>query len=695
MANVLGLSMSRHDRAAALWMDGRPAIAIAEERIDRRKRSKAFYADGFATLPPMGAATYVLNAAGVNVEDVDLVVCGRSVSTCIDDAVAYLPFQAEKILELPLPSHHLAHAYSALATAPFRDCAILVADEQGHHLGDAYESITWFSADNDDVSLVKSFNGSRDRLSLGMMYDLFTTLVGLTEAGLPAAGKLMALSACGSRSALPTADWLVLADSGGAYVDPARLEAFLLEAGMPSRSVGQETVDPFERLALRFAPIHWDTDLAKNLATVAQTELEGAVMHSARSLHEVTGLNRLAFAGGVALNCVANARLASVGFADVFVHPAATDDGIAMGLAAYGSMKVLGERRETGVFSPYLGRRYPAEQSREALEDYGLGSVALTVGPKEAAAELADGRLLCWFSGRSEWGPRALGARSILADPRIEGLVDLINCRVKYRERFRPFGVSVLEEDADLLLDLSKSAPGLDRYMLSVAYPRDSRLNGITHYDGTIRHQVVGREAGAYYELLKAFRELTGLGALLNTSFNTWGEPLVESPTDAVRQFLLCGADSLYLDGLLLRRTDLSASRLSSACSLAQSRTHVKPLARALTLEACGYEDAALQIARNIPSDLSHGPEHEVSRAALMMRLLARSAPDEALECAERVLELSGLGRPAYEAATFIEDTGGSLKVPNARAAELIAEVARQGGVLALISDVFGSPRGQ
>jgi len=682
--------MSRHDRAAALWIDGNPTVAIAEERIDRRKRSKSFFSDGVGCLPPLGAITYVLDTAGICADDIDLVVCGRSMSGCLDDALKYLPFRREVITEIPVPSHHLAHAYSAAATAPFDTCAVLVIDEQGHHVSDRFESISWFSADAKCVKPVKSFYGSHDRMSLGMMYDLFSGLVGLSEAGLPAAGKLMALSAFGNPSDMPVPEWLILEEEGGAWVSPSKLGSYLASVGVPQNSFERMAESQnFEQLATNFIPIHWDTTLAMNLASVAQHELERALLHTASLLRKTTGLHELAYAGGVALNCVANSHLQEAGFSDAFVHPAATDDGIAMGLAAYGSMQIFRSPHRTGVFSPFQGRKYASIDCYEALARYGLDSLAVSAQPCDVAKKIMQEEIVCWFSERSEWGPRALGARSILADPRIPGIVDTINKRIKYRERFRPFGVSILDCEAKNLLDLTKSLPGLDRYMLSVSLPLDPRLFGLQHIDGTIRHQIVTPDSGAFYVLLQSFREVTGLGALLNTSFNTWGEPLVESPRDAVRQFLLSGADALFLQGVLISSSDIPEILLVSARQKAQDETHVKPLARARALEACGYPQAALAIARTIPSDLTHGLEHEISRSSLMMRLLAQDEPPEALRNADQVLAMSGLGRPAREAVDYIGTRGGSDAVHGKQAVALLRALAPRGGALLFAQQLF------
>lgn len=693
--NVIGVSMSRHDRAAALWQNGQPSYAIAEERLDRRKRSFSNFSDGKVNLPPMAAVNYVLESSGLRHQDIDLVVCGRSVSSCAPEAVRYLPFPSRKICEVALPSHHLAHAYSAFATARFENAAVLVIDEQGHHVGRGFEALSWFSGEGVNLRSVRNFFGSEGRLSLGMMYDIFAGMVGLTEAGLPAPGKLMALSAFGGVGEDFGPEWLCLEKSGNVYVDVPLLAEFFDRVEIPTHSLAKDLkCRTFVDLSAKFAPIHWDSDEAKFLAAVAQSALELGLMHTATALQRTTGQENLAYAGGVALNCVANSKLAGAGFKDVFVHPAATDDGVAMGLAAYGSLMLGESRRSRSVFLPFLGKNYVAKEAEDVFDAYDLSPYVTRGATVETVArELSAGRIVCWFAGRSEWGPRALGSRSILANPTVRNVVDIINCRVKHREPFRPFGVSVPVEKAGELLDLEGVPEGLGPYMLAVARPKDERLSGVTHRDGTIRYQLVPRCFGIYHKLLTEFEGQTGLACLVNTSFNTWGEPLVESPEDAVRQFLLSGADLLYLDSCWLDLNEVDEVILDAARASATCRSSVKPLARARALEAAGYPDQALKIALEIPSDLTHGVEHEVSRSAVVMRLTLRSDPERCLREAINILQFASLGRSASEASRVIKELGvsqGAIRL--SEAGRLLDVLSSTGGALKAVESALGAP---
>lgn len=695
---VLGVSMSSHDRSAALLRDGALVAAISEERLDRRKKSQGFYAGGGrVVLPPLSSITCVLREAGVRLDDVDLVVCGRSVTTCRADLLRYLPVDPDRVVEPDLPAHHLGHAYSAYFTAPYEECDVLVIDEQGHWLPDGtFERCTWFAGDAGGLRLRRRFLGTPSLLSLGMFFDVFAALTGLSEAGLPAAGKLMALAAYGR----PRPEWAPLVQlhpDGDAVVDLTALDAFLEAVPMPTHEgYAGWPVQTVEQLRLKYRPVHWGTALATDLARKAQDELESAVLHTAGALRATSTARHLAYAGGVALNCTANARLREAGYDDVFVHPAATDDGVAVGLAAYGWLDVLGNpRRPQPRFDAHLGPSHPPAGAVAALRRYGLADHGVPAEAGAVAELIAEGRIVCWFAGRSEWGPRALGARSILADPTAEGIVARLNSRVKFREPFRPFGLSVAEAHAGELLDLDEVPASLGPYMVSVAPIRDPRLRPVRHRDGTVRYQTVAPAQGRYHDLLLAMQERIGLAAVLNTSFNTCGEPLVETPLDAVRQFLLCEADALYLDGLLVESRKLSAEVRAAALAAARADSDVDVLALALQQEAAGYPATARENVDRVEPCLAQGAHRIRDRAALLMRLaLLDDDPESAVRHADEVLHWSGMPSVAAAAAAAIARHGASPSLPDRDAAELLAAMAPQGRALSTLRAVFGTPAG-
>ncbi|MFE1401339.1 carbamoyltransferase C-terminal domain-containing protein [Nocardiopsis dassonvillei] len=640
--------MSNHDRSACLIIDGHIVGAVPEERLDRRKGSEGFYRkDGRGqVIPPMRAITRLLRDHGIGLSDLDLVVCGRSITTCREQFLDHFPIEPERVVEPEMPNHHLAHAYSAYATTPHTRTAVLVIDEQGSWQDDRFERCTWFQGTGGPLIPHRRFWGDHSDLSLGMFYNVFAALTGLSEGGRPAAGKLMSLAALGeSHPGWP--DLLELHEDGDVGCDLKQLDRFLEDAGVPLREFGSKTVvSELDALLTKYSVVNWSSQLGRDLAAKAQGELEKGILHTAAKLRSESSTDVLAYAGGVALNCVTNAQLHRVGWRDVHVHPAATDDGTSVGLAAYGWSEVLGNSLpRTREFRVFLGPRHRKETVKAALGDYGLTEFGQDATDPAVVAELVhDGAIVCWFSGPSEWGPRALGARSIVANPLVDGITDRINATIKYREPFRPFGISITEDGADELLELSSGNRSLRRYMLSLGKALHPDLRGVCHDDGSVRFQMVNqKQQPEWHRLIASFGRLSGLGAVINTSFNTFGEPLVESPDDAVRQFLLCGADALWIDGTLVVTADIPDYEAEAGRSRAWRESRLNPLSLALKLEDSGYPDRAQQILRehvDVGSaveqyDPPHGMAYHLLRARIAM---ASGATDEAERHAAQVL---------------------------------------------------------
>jgi len=617
---VLGVAASNHDRAAALLRDGELVCAISEERLDRRKHSPG-YLPGQRdqnTLPPMRAITAVLREGGVGYADVTLVVCGRSLYPYREALLQYFAIPEDRIVEPAIPAHHLAHAYSAFATSPFPTSAVLVLDEQGHRMGEEYERASWFAGrQSGRVELVRMFLGDARTLSLGMFYSSVAAIVGLTEAGFPAAGKLMGLA---GTDADVGGNWppLVRIDPhGGPYVDLAEFDALLAEVGVP-RAEDAAELTSLDSLLWRYRPFHWSDPLARRLACFAQSELQRGILATAAALRQVSDQDTLCLAGGVALNGPAVTRLASAGWRDVFVHPAATDDGIAVGLAYYGWHEQLGRPRagHGRAFNPFLGPRYSGSATERALEQYGLRGAALPATVADIASDIADGQAVCWFSGRSEWGPRALGGRSILL--RISDTATArINLAIKHREPFRPVGIS-LTHQALVTLGLDETVPpSLAPYMIATTVVDHPSVSAVRHADGTLRIQVVPDDYDdPFYELLLRLGELTGIEAVINTSFNGLGEPLVETPEDAVRQFLLLAVDSLYLhESHYIKKLGIPDGSLASARAQA---------ATASSLTVARYTNGLVQKGLFVQARdlLATWPEREPTRSNPQLSLL-------------------------------------------------------------------------
>lgn len=660
---VLGVSMSNHDRSACLLRDGRVVGAIAEERLDRRKRSEGFYrhAARGIVMPPMRAITRLLRDEGLALPDLDLVVCGRSVKEARASFVDHVPVDPARVVEPPMPAHHLAHGYSAYQTSPHDETAVLVIDEQGSWLGESFERCTWFTGSGGPLKVVRRFFGQRTDLSLGMFYNVFAALTGLSEASRPAAGKMMSLAGLGGhRDDWPTL--LSLHAHGDVGCSLTALDEFLAAAGVPAQPGMRDlAVRELDELLVKYQPVGWRSDLAHDLACKAQEELETGILHTASALRQHVDTGVLAYAGGVALNCTVNARLREAGWEDVHIHPAATDDGAAVGLACYGWVEVLGnERRPCPAFEVQVGTRYDEATLGQALSTYSLSGHAREADVGAVAELVASGAVVCWFDGRSEWGPRALGARSIVADPGAPGIAQRLNATIKFREEFRPFGISVLADAAETILDRGQAPDDLDHYMLSVARPAHPGLTSVTHRDGTLRYQLVEQQRQPeWHALIAAVAERTGLPAVINTSFNTLGEPLVESPGDAVRQFLLSGSDALWLQGHLVVAAELPGQIRRAGRDLAWNRSGLHPLTAAAGLAESGYPMAAGEVLAEHGVDEDYvrrqGPgQTRLFHTLHMWQALAKGDTGVAVHHAIRVLESSMVPADALRAAAVL-----------------------------------------
>ena len=560
---VLGLNTYDHDVSACLLRDGAIAFAIAKERITRAKHASGFYKE---------VIEYCLEAEGITLDDVDLIVRNCYVLPVPEmeerlvyfDAPGFLPeFERGDAAKHPLYlsrqgkvvtiSHHLAHAYSAFAASPFDEGVVMIVDGVGSYRSDVMES---FPSTDTATPLAREsesyykFSGSRleclkkvwmepDR---GFLSDEFYNMPGLGALYSRAStyifgdwnkcGELMGLAPYGRREQVKH---LLELDNGKLNVPHWTIDLkqpYVMDGSNWERSP-----------AMR----HWE-----DLAWRVQDDTEKVLLARARWLRETTGAKNLCMAGGVALNCVANGRVArEAGFDNVWIQPAAGDDGIAIGCALYGWIEILKQRRGFVMDHSYVGKTYSDQEVASSLQKF---LVRIQVDAKrsdnvcrDTAKLLADQRVIGWFQGASEFGPRALGNRSLLADPRKPEMKDILNSRVKHRQAFRPFAPIVLAERMKEIFEGDEDSP----FML-IAKPvrpewRD-KIPAIVHVDGTARIQTV-REATnpMLYRLLREFDALTGVPVLVNTSFNIKGEPIVETPGDAVNCFLNTGIDNLVM----------------------------------------------------------------------------------------------------------------------------------------------------
>jgi carbamoyltransferase len=573
---VLGINAYDHDVAACLLRDGEIAFAVEKERITRKKHATGFFQE---------VVDYVLAAEGITLDDVDLVVRNcyvfpvdelevRMVSQDVPEVLTdeerrqaekhplYLS-TSNKVLTL---SHHLAHAYSAFACSPFDDGAVMVVDGVGSYCADirepgqkteganplARESESYYTFSGSKLETLKKvwLNPVRGFLSdefysmrgLGAVYSRVSSYM---FADWNKCGEVMGLAPYGTPNAFkPLIE--ILPDG------ELKIPDWDTDFDKPWLVDREKKWDASPKMQ------HW-----KDLAWRIQDDTETVLLARARWLRETTGAKNLVLSGGVALNCVANGRIVrEAGFDNVWIQPAAGDNGIAIGCALYGHLEVLKQPRKFVMKHAYLGRPYTEAEIKAPVEKslVKLQTVVKQCGDdicKEAARLLAEGHVFGWFQDRSEYGPRALGNRSILADPRKPEIKDKLNSRVKFRQAFRPFAPIVIYERAPEIFEGDDESPFMLRAKNVKPEWRD-KIAGIVHVDGTARVQTVREETNSkLYRLLKEFEALTGVPVLVNTSFNIKGEPIVEAPQDAMNCFMNTGIDYLVMQDMLISKNRL------------------------------------------------------------------------------------------------------------------------------------------
>ena len=584
---ILGVSALYHDAAAVLLRDGEIVFAAQEERFTRIKHDRAL---------PLRATRWCLEQAGITASDLTYLAFYekplRKFERVLSTTVATFPrswrlfprmmhgwlgdklwLRSRLVRTFQVPpdrllfcEHHLSHAASAFFTAPADEAAILTIDGVGEW------ATTSLWRGRSEPPFIEAVAEVRYPHSVGLFYSAITAYLGFSVNN--GEYKVMGLAPLGTPRFRAEMDRLLrLREDGSFDLD---LDYFCFHYH-PARS----STDKLATLLggpPRFpdAPIDLSTDEGRRYADIAasaQAACEAAVLHLARHAHATVGTDTLCLAGGVALNSVANRRLAEDGpFSRLWIQPAAGDAGGAMGAALWAWHMVHGAPRTPRSLPPGLGAAWSREAVKDTLDD--LGFPYTDLGSPEAAAdraadELADGGVIAWFDGRFEWGPRALGQRSILADPRTAEMKDTVNARIKFREAFRPFAPSVTEEAAGDWFDIPAPAADLARYMLATAAVRPARQDQIpatTHADGSARVQVVRQaDSPLFHRLITRFGEKTGVPVVLNTSFNLRGDPIVSSPVGAVATLLRCELDALYIAGFRLQRPSRPSRREAPA----------------------------------------------------------------------------------------------------------------------------------
>ena len=553
---ILGLDFWYHDASAVLIKGNEIIAASHEERFSRKKHDEEF---------PENAINFVLKKAGINAEELS--------------AIAYYekPFlKFERILEISLKyaprgywafvkampiwlkkklwvedkiksylkgfkgdiyylKHHLSHAASSFYTSPFKEAAILTIDGVGE-----WESTTYGVANEDKIEIKKAIHFPH---SLGLLYSAFTYYLGFkVNSG---EYKVMGLAPFGKPEYVDLImENLIEVNKDGSFTLNMDYFGFLDEETM----INNRFRELFGRKERK--PEGKIDKFYENVAASIQKVVEDIILKMACHVRDETGEKYLVMGGGVALNSVANNRvLKETGFENIFIHPAAGDGGSALGAALYAFYKHNKFKPENKLFNPYLGVEFSKEGIKKELDRmnaiYGEEKSEKII--KKAAELISKEKIIGWFNGRAEWGPRALGNRSILADPRKEKMKEIINKKIKFREPFRPFAPSVLEEYAEEYFDI-KTNDYAAYYMLLVPKVKNpNKIKAVTHVDGTGRLQIVKKELNpVYYKLIKEFYKITGVPVVLNTSFNLRGEPIVNSPSDAYKTFMRSGMDALF-----------------------------------------------------------------------------------------------------------------------------------------------------
>ncbi|MEW6071444.1 MAG: carbamoyltransferase N-terminal domain-containing protein [Planctomycetota bacterium] len=569
--NILGLSFYYHDSAAALVRDGVLVAAGAEERFSRKKHDSGF---------PALAAAFVLRAGGIAIGDVDYVVFyekpfvkfermllsalatfprsaavfRESMQRWVTDKLWIKSMMAKRLgvpgAKILFADHHMSHAASSFFTSPFAEAAILTVDGAGE-----WSTATMGIGRGNKIQIFKEM---RFPHSLGLLYSAFTAYCGfeINEGEY----KLMGMHPYGKpRFVDRIYDLIQVAEDGSLWHDMRYFAyhhsrdttlspAFAAHFGRPARDPqqGDKSLDPFY------------CDMAASIQRVTEEILLKMITH----LHAQTGVRNLCLAGGVALNSVANYKLLRRGpFTDLYIHPAPGDDGGAAGAAYWAYNHLLDQPRGPALVGAHLGSEYSDDEIRAFLARHDIPYEHIADDEEFfdfVARRLAEGEVAGWFRGRFEWGPRALGSRSILADPRKPEMKDKLNAKIKFREAFRPFAPSVLEERADEFFEIPDPARHLPaRFMLYVTPVREGKravLPAITHEDGSGRLQTVFKAVNpAYHRMIERFGEITGVPVIMNTSFNLKGEPIVEDPSHAFNTFSLSGMDYLFMNNFVVR----------------------------------------------------------------------------------------------------------------------------------------------
>jgi carbamoyltransferase len=590
--DILGISCFFHDASAVLLRDGVVLAAAEEERFTRKKHDYGF---------PQQAIQFCLQQGKIQAQDLDYVaffekpfikferllfsilqtfprsrrVFQESMLSWLTEKLWVKNLIREKLGiaedKILFSEHHLSHAASAFLCSPFEEAAILTVDGVGE-----WATATYGIGKGTDIKILSEI---RFPHSLGLLYSAFTAFLGFEVN--EGEYKVMGMAPFGQPKYLDNVYKLIRVDNDGSF--QLDMDYFLFHHST-EHTYSQKFLDlfgpPRDPQAYFFTPdsgypsyfgdkpanylaLARDNQHYADIAASIQVATEETLLKMAHHVARETGLKKLCMAGGVALNSVANGRiLLETPFEELYVQPSAGDGGGAMGAALWAYHMVLGRPRSFVLEHAYWGAEHSRDQIETFLRSHNVAYQRFDDDEKlihQVVESLEAGKVIGWFQGRFEWGPRALGNRSILADPRRADMKDIVNTKIKFREPFRPFAPSILEEQTAqffVLPEPQRHYPA--RFMLYVVDVKDDKrgvIPAITHVNGTGRLQTVNaRTNPRYYQLIEQFGKATGVPVILNTSFNLKGDPIVNTPEEAFSTFSRCGMDVLVLDHCLITK---------------------------------------------------------------------------------------------------------------------------------------------
>jgi carbamoyltransferase len=578
MSIVLGINTAHAGSSAALIIDGAVVVAVAEERLNRVK----YYA-GFPEL----SIQYCLDHAGIKLEDIDGVAVGRDAAANLGKKLSYLILHPTKLLTFlrlkaskkemdDLKSqfaktfgidqsklkfqqynveHHLAHISSAYFLSGWEHSAGISIDGSGDFVSCMMAECSGRSIEVKHRIFVPH--------SLGLLYTMVCQFIGYDRYG--DEGKVMGLAPLGENRYKEIFDDMLIMNKAGIKLNYKYFRPFGSSTGYTIDEKGQTVIARHysdEMIRLFGPPRIRNSEITKrdmDMAFGLQAIFEKGYLHLLKVLETMVKSEKVSMAGGCALNSVANGKIFSeTNYTETFIQPAAGDEGLALGAALYVSQSILKEKKTPKMIHSYLGTEYSDERIEAALKKTNLKYTRLDHESllAETTDELVKGNVVGWFQGRMEWGPRALGCRSILAHPGLHTMKDTLNARIKHREEFRPFAPVVLEEHQNEVFEHDYPSP----FMLHVYKIRPEwrkRLPAVNHVDDTGRLQSLNREENPlFYDLIGEFYKKTGIPVILNTSFNE-NEPVVSKPEEAIDCFLRTKMDTLVIGSFFCRKNEI------------------------------------------------------------------------------------------------------------------------------------------